>query len=83
MLLRLKIAGLAVLGSLLVVAGHTVRLPAPAIHNRSALYILAEYKAAIGDRPGAAELLTRISEPLSCPLASAAAHRPLSGVCVF
>ncbi len=58
-----RIATLALLAPAIIGAANSVRVPALPICNHTALYLLAEYKVAVGDSRSAVNLLKRATGP--------------------
>ncbi len=55
----LRTTALSLLAPVLIAAASSVRIPVIPVCNRTALYLLAQYKVAIGDTRSAVDLLSR------------------------
>jgi hypothetical protein len=63
---KLRIAMFALLAAA-VIAARPVRLPVIPLCSRTALYLLAQYKLAVGDNRAAIQLLNRAAETTASP----------------
>ncbi len=75
---KLQLTALGVLAPLIIGTASFVRLPVIPVCNRTALYLLAQYKLAVGDSRSAVQLLNRAAEaarpnPVGAPACPATA----------